>query len=153
MDSSHQYCCFFLDSLLFGVEVSRVQEVLRPLAMTPIPLAPPLVRGMVNLRGEIVTAIDLRIRLALPVDPTRSCMNVVLRSGEDRVSLLVDEIHGVVQVDPQSFQEIPETLDPAIRELLSGVSRLNKHLLLTLDVDRVLAPMTQRAEPQGHGWA
>jgi purine-binding chemotaxis protein CheW len=89
--TSKQFCTFFLNDLFFGVEVLQVQEVLRCQPMTRVPLSPPTVRGLINLRGQIVTALDLRHRLELPErDAGSQPMNVVVRSDDGAVSLLVD---------------------------------------------------------------
>src|SRR5580698_7062500 len=100
MAHTSQFCTFYLDKLLFGVELKGVQEVIRLLEMTKVPLAPGVVSGLINLRGQIVTAVDLRRRLELePAPPDIQPMNVVVRSEDGAVSLLVDEIGEVVEVD------------------------------------------------------
>jgi purine-binding chemotaxis protein CheW len=106
--AEQQFCTFFLDSLFLGVEVQRVQEVLRQQEMTQVPLAPAVVRGLINLRGQIVTAIDLRRRLELPSAPARTpAMNVVVRTDDGAVSLLVDEIGDVIKFRMTTFEPPP----------------------------------------------
>ena len=136
-----QYCTFLVDGMLFGVEASRVQEVLRFQEITAVPRAPRSVRGLLNLRGEIVTAIDLRRRLGLQ-DRTsaRLPINVVLRDGGGAVSLLVDEIGDVIDVDPAAFERPPPTLQGAFRELIGSACQLGDRLLLVLDTERAIAP-------------
>jgi len=129
-----QYCTFWVGSLYLGTDVHRVQEVMRTLEMTPVPLAPHAVRGLINLRGQIVTAIDLRRRLGLPdraagVEP----MNVVMRTDDGAVSLLVDEIGDVIEVIESAFEPPPDTLQGDARQLIKGVYKLNGQLLLILD--------------------
>jgi purine-binding chemotaxis protein CheW len=132
--SSQQFCTFLLDSCLFGVPVPLVQEVIRFQDMTPVPLAPPAVEGLINLRGQIVLAIDLRRRLGLPQrDPGTLPINVVIRSTEGAVSLLVDEIGEVVEVSQDSFEEPPETLRGTVRSMILGVHKLEGSLLHVLD--------------------
>ena len=93
MAERRQFCTFFLDGLRFGVDVQKVQEVVPYQEMTRVPLAPPAVRGLLNLRGQIVTGIDLRHRLDLPPRADdRLPVNVVLRGEDSPVSFLVDEI-------------------------------------------------------------
>ena len=107
--------------------------------MTPVPLAPELVAGMINLRGQIVCAIDLRRRLQLPeraADPTP--MSVVVRTNQGTVSLLVDEIGDVIEVTDEALEQAPETLKGVAREVIEGVYKLPDHLLLALDVNRVV---------------
>ena len=139
MDTS-QLSTFRVADHLFGIEVLRVQEVIRHQVMTPVPLAAAEVRGLINLRGQIVTAIDLRHRLHLPPrGDDGQPMNVVVSTGEESVSLLVDEIGDVLEVDEASFERPPETLDPTLRDLIRGAFKLDEELLLLLDTDRALA--------------
>lgn len=138
--ASKQLCTFLVDGLLFGIDVTRVQEVIRHQAMTPVPLAPPVVQGLINLRGQIVTAIDLRRRLGLSPRPAGDLpMNVVARHDEGVVSLLVDEIGDVVEVCEDAFERVPETLPSAMRELFQGVYKLSPRLLLVLDPERAVS--------------
>lgn len=140
MNHDRQYCTFFVDGLHFGVPVLGVQEVLRYQPMTPVPRAPSIVRGLINLRGQIVTAIDLRMRLDMaPRKGKRPPMNVVLRMQQDTVSLLVDEIGDVIDAREDTFEPTPRTLHPTTRELINGVYKLEKSLLLVLDTENVLA--------------
>lgn len=135
--AGHQFCTFYLDKLLFGVELKGVQEVIRSLDITQVPLAPGVVRGLINLRGQIVTAVDLRRRLELdPAPPDMQPMNVVVRSEDGAVSLLVDEIGDVVEVDETSFEPPPETLRGSVRAMIVGVHKLNDRLMLVLDIER-----------------
>lgn len=140
MSDTRQLCTFALDSQLFGVEVVNVQEVLRYQDMTRIPLASDMVRGLINLRGQIVTAIDMRARLGLPPHGAgHQPMNVVLRTaGGGVVSLLVDEIGDVLQLSERDFERVPETLSGVFREVTLGVYKLEQRLLLLLDVERIV---------------
>jgi purine-binding chemotaxis protein CheW len=106
-----QFCTFLLGGHYFGVDVLRVQEVIRHQEMTRVPLAPPVVRGLINLRGQIVTALDLRRRLDLPDRPDdQPPVNVVVQTDDGTVSLLVDEIGDVLLVPEEAFEPPPETL-------------------------------------------
>jgi purine-binding chemotaxis protein CheW len=137
MARTAQYCSFCLDGLLFGVELQSVQEVFVPLEMTRVPLAPPVVSGLINLRGQLVTAVDLRRRLELKPRPEGTQpMNVVVRSDDGAVSLLVDEIGDVVEVDETTFETPPETLQGAVRDMILGVHKLNGRLLHVLDIEQ-----------------
>ena len=134
MARTTQFCTFHLDGLLFGVELHGVQEVFVPLEMTRVPLAPSVVSGLINLRGQLVTALDLRGRLKLGARPEgMRSMNVVVRTDDGVVSMLVDEIGEVVQVDESTFEAPPETLQGSIREMILGVHKLEGHLLHVLD--------------------
>ena len=139
MPNSRQFCTFFLDNLYFGVEVYKVQEVIRYQEMTRVPLAPREVRGLINLRGQIVTAIDLRRRLELTERPgDRLPMNVVVRGDDEAMSLLVDEIGDVVEVQEDSFERPPETLRGMARDLITGAYKLKDRLLLMLDTEKAV---------------
>ena len=135
-----QYCAFLIDDHLFGVEVANVQEVVRHQSMTRVPLARAEIGGLINLRGQLVTAIDTRQLLGLPPLPDgKLSMNVVLRTSEGgAVSLLVDDIDNVVEVDGRAFEVPPETVRGRARELISGVYKLEDRLLLILCTDTVL---------------
>lgn len=137
MNTSQQYCTFYLDGLFFGVEVQKVQEVIRYQEMTRVPLASGVVTGLINLRGQIVTAIDLRRRLGLPDRSAEQLpMNVVVRSDEGIVSLLADEIGDVQEVAADLFEHTPETLSGEARTLIRGAYKLESRLLLVLDTER-----------------
>ncbi|MGC1373642.1 MAG: chemotaxis protein CheW [Candidatus Sulfotelmatobacter sp.] len=137
MARTSQFCTFYLDKLLFGVELKGVQEVIRSLEMTRLPLAPAVVSGLMNLRGQIVTAVDLRRRLNLEAAaPDARPMNVVVRSEDGAVSLLVDEIGDVVEVEESSFETPPETLRGSVRTMILGVHKLNDRLLHVLDIEK-----------------
>jgi len=137
MPSARQLCTFTLGDFLFGVDVMNVQEVIRFQEMTSVPLASSIVRGLINLRGQIVTAFEMRARLGLPPRPeTESPMNVVVRTIDGVVSFLVDEIGDVLEVDEAAYERAPEALSGTFRDLVPGVYKLDGRLLLLLDVER-----------------
>ncbi|MBI4384343.1 MAG: chemotaxis protein CheW [Nitrospinae bacterium] len=137
MADEKQFCTFYLDNLFFGVEVLTVQEVFRYQEMTTAPLAPPVVKGLINLRGQIITAIDLRKRLELPERPEGKLpMNVVVRTSDGVVSLLVDEIGDVLEAPAEAFERSPDTVNGVTRELIKGVYKLKDSLLLILDTEK-----------------
>lgn len=139
MAIKESYCTFRVDDLYFGVEVCQVQEVIRYQHTTRVPLAPAVVQGLMNLRGQIVTALSLRDRLGLSAfDSDSRPMNVVIRTPDGPISLLVDEIGDVVQVDRDYFEPPPETLQGEQRSLISGAFKLDEQLLLILDTDKVV---------------
>jgi purine-binding chemotaxis protein CheW len=134
-----QLVTFTLDRLHFGVEVRHVQEVLRYQTMTRVPRAPAVVEGLINLRGQIVTAVDMRARVGLGKrDGSRLPMNVVIRSADGVASLLVDEIGEVVEVDAAQLEPAPLSVTDRIRDVIGGVYKLHGMLLLELDVERAL---------------
>jgi purine-binding chemotaxis protein CheW len=142
---SQQYCTFRVAGLLLGVEVEQVQEVIRAQAMTRVPLAGRSVGGLINLRGQIVTAIDLRVRLGLePRDDSRPPMNVVVRDEDDVVSLLVDEIGDVMEIDADLFEPPPLTVSQDTRRMIEGAFKLSERLLLVLNTRQVLSDSSSR---------
>ncbi|MHB1491738.1 chemotaxis protein CheW [mine drainage metagenome] len=135
-----QYVTFTLDGAHYGVDVAKVQEVLRAQRRTPVPLADADVAGLVNLRGQVVMTVDLRTRLGLPALPAgQEPMMVVAQVAGETVSLLVDEIGDVVEVDTDQFERPPETLVGPMRDLITGAYKLESGLLLALDVERATA--------------
>jgi purine-binding chemotaxis protein CheW len=135
-----QYVTFTLDGAHYGVDVAKVQEVLRAQRRTPVPLADADVAGLVNLRGQVVMTVDLRTRLGLPALPAgQEPMMVVAQVAGETVSLLVDEIGDVVEVDADQFERPPETLVGPMRDLITGAYKLETGLLLALDVERATA--------------
>lgn len=136
---ARQLATFYLNGLHCGVDVANVQEVIRYQEMTRVPLAPTVVEGLINLRGQIVCALDLRRRLGLDDrESGRLPMNVVLKTPDGPVSLLVDEIGDVVDVDQDRFEPVPETVRGAAAEVMTGVYKQDGRLLLVLDVERAL---------------
>jgi purine-binding chemotaxis protein CheW len=137
MANTSQFCTFYLDKRLFGVELKGVQEVIRSLEMTTVPLAPRVVSGLINLRGQIVTAVNLRQRLELETAPAGTAvMNVVVRSVDGAVSLLVDEIGDVVEVEETTFEPPPETMRSSVRDIVLGIHKLKGRLLHVLDIEK-----------------
>jgi purine-binding chemotaxis protein CheW len=136
---SQQFCTFYVDRQFFGVPVQQVQEVIRYQEMTRVPLVPRVIRGLINLRGQIVVAIDLRRRLNAPERPEDQLpMNVVVRTPDGALSLLVDEIGDVLEVQEETFERPPETLQGIARELVLGVHKLPSGLLLILDTEKAV---------------
>jgi len=139
MITATRVCTFYLDQQMFGVDVQSVQEVIRYQYMTEVPLAPDSVVGLINLRGQIVTAIDLRRRLGLPErDDDRLPMNVVVRSEDGPISFLVDKIGDVQEIDVENLESPPETLQDASSKLIRGAYKMKDRLLLILDTERAM---------------
>jgi len=139
MANAAQFCTFFVDGQLFGVPVQQVQEVIRYQEMTRVPRVPQVIRGLINLRGQIVVAVDLRRRLNAGELPEGQLpMNVVVRTVDGAVSLLVDEIGDVLEAQEESFEPTPETVTGTVRTLIQGVYKLPEHLLLILDTEKAV---------------
>ena len=141
MSESKQYCTFFLNNDMFGVEVLKVQEVLRLQEMTRIPLASPVVRGLLNLRGHIVTTLDMRQRLGMePASGDDSLVtNIVIQTEQGLVSLLVDRIGDVVEVTDEAYEEAPPTVQGRLAGLVPGVYKLKDRLLMIFDIEKIVA--------------
>ncbi len=139
-DNRKQYATFYLDEHYFGIEVEWVQEILKFQEMTPVPLSPDYISGLINLRGQIVTAVNLKHRLYGKEAPLSSdSMNLIVRSDEDVVSLLVDDVGDVLTLDDQWMHPVPPTLDSMKVDFLNSVCQLEDRLLIILNVPRVLA--------------
>ena len=136
---SRQFATFEVAGQLFGVEVDTVQEVLSYNEYTPVPLAPPAVGGLFNLRGQVIAAVDLRVQLGLARQTLHGPkMNVILRGDGEPVSLLVDRIGEVVDLDDDAFEPPPDTLSGHTRELVVGTFKLDGRLMLALDVNQAV---------------
>jgi purine-binding chemotaxis protein CheW len=140
VSKTQQFCTFFLEDQFFGVPVEQVQEVIQYQEMTRVPLVPEVIRGLINLRGQIVTAVDLRRRFGMEDRPDSQLpMNVVVRTDDGAVSFLVDEIGDVLEADEENFERSPETLQGQARELVCGVYKLQERLMLVLDTERAVS--------------
>lgn len=137
--TSEEFVTLTVAGQLCGIPVLTVRDILGPQAVTRVPLAPPEVAGSLNLRGRIVTAIDLRRRLGLAAaaDSARA-MSVVVETGGELYSLLVDQVGEVLSLEGDGREPNPPTLDARWRGVSSGVHRLQGQLMIVLDVDRVL---------------
>jgi purine-binding chemotaxis protein CheW len=134
MNTTKKLCTFVLGNQHFAVDALTVQELIRHQPMTRVHMAPAGVVGLINLRGQIVTAIDLRGRLDMPPrDSSINPMNVVIRVDDGAVSLLVDQIGDVIEVDDCLFEEPPETLSAELREVIHGAYKMDGRLLLLLN--------------------
>jgi len=137
---SRQFATFSVAGARYGIDVLRVQEALRAQARTTVPLAPPGITGLVNLRGQVVMLLDLRTRLGLgPLAADAEPMMIVVEVDGEPISLLVDEIGDVIDVDDSQFETPPDTLPVALRDVILGAYKLDNGLLLALDVNRATA--------------
>ena len=136
--ATEQFCTFYVDKLFFGVKVIQVQEVIRLQTMTVVPQASSMVRGLINLRGQIVTAIDLRRRLDCGDRENWEPMNVVIQTDEGAISLLVDEIGDVLEVSDELLEPPPSTIQGRVKEVITGVYKLEGRLLLVLDTVKAI---------------
>ena len=143
LSNPRQFCTFYLNRLLFGVESQKIQEVMTFRELRPVPLALPVVSGLMNLRGQVVVALELRRQLELPDRPpgmTPVCL--VVRTPGGMVCLLADEVGNVVEVEEETFETSPETLSPRLRSVIVGVHKLEDGLMHVLDTDQVCEVQT-----------
>jgi len=141
--SSRLYATFALDDMLFGVDATDVQEVLRTQQLTRVPLAAKEVSGLMNLRGQIVVTIDLRQRLGLaPIDADERSINIVLRTENGPLAVVADEVGDVFEADDADLSSPPATLTGPTKDLVSAVHKLDDRLLLVLDVTKTAEPST-----------
>jgi purine-binding chemotaxis protein CheW len=139
MNASNIFATFSVDGLLFGVPAAEVMELTPRRELTRVPLAPPTIEGLMNLRGQIIAAVEMRRRLELrPRAAGEASRNVVLRTEDGPVSLLVDQIGEVIELGEEMFEPVPETLRGIAREMVRGVYKLPGRLLLILDPRKVL---------------
>jgi len=137
MPGTHQFCTFYLDHLLFGIESQKIQEVVAYRELRPVPLAPAVVSGLMNLRGQVVVAFELRRQLELPERGSGTkpvCL--IVRADQGTVCLLADEVGNVLEVGEETFEPAPETLSPRLRSLILGVHKLEGRLMHVLDTER-----------------
>jgi purine-binding chemotaxis protein CheW len=133
-----QLCTFEVASLLVGIDILSIQEILRVQPVTVVPLAPSSVRGLMSLRGQIVPVVDLRVRLGLPASESEPAgFDVIVRTSQGAVSLLVDEVGDVVEVGQDTFEPVPETMSASARPFIRGAHRLERRLLLALEAETV----------------
>lgn len=138
--SSTEYITLFIGGQLFGAAVSRIHDVFAPSSITPVPLGPREVAGVLNLRGRIVTAIDSRARLGLPPrDQTASIMAIGIEKGNESYGLIIDEVGEVMTLDDKDREDVPANLDSIWAQIAQGVYRLEERLMIVMDIDKILS--------------
>ncbi|MFZ9596010.1 MAG: chemotaxis protein CheW [Bdellovibrionia bacterium] len=137
--SKTQFSTFYVAKRLYGLNVISVQEVTKALPVTRVPLAPKFVRGLINLRGQIATAITVKDLFELKDSSfAEPPMNVVCRGDGLLISLLVDQIGDVVELDGSLFEPTPDTIDPGVSRFMSGVYKTSGNLLSVLDIKKIV---------------
>lgn len=131
------YCTFYVGNQIYGVSVDYVKEVLMQMSVTTVPLSPPAVSGLMNLRGQIVTALNLRKILHIE-DSLEPEMNIVVNKDGIEVSLQVDRIGDVISVNLNEIENPPETLQGVVKEFIEGIYPLKDDLLLIINIDNLL---------------
>jgi purine-binding chemotaxis protein CheW len=139
-DTATQLVTFDLDAYTYGIDVHRVQEVLRSQPRTRVPLSPESLAGLINLRGQVLTTVDLRHQLGLP---RRSAgapepVLVIVRVGGEPFALMADRVGAVVEVRRDTFEPPPDTLSGPARDVIRGAYKLEHGVLIALDVERAV---------------
>ncbi|MCH8000258.1 MAG: chemotaxis protein CheW [Proteobacteria bacterium] len=138
-DETEEFVTFTIAGQLFGIPVLQIQDVLSSYQITPVPLAPPEITGSLNLRGRVVTAMDLRLRLGLSARAKEAeSMSIVAENEGELYSLMVDSVGEVLALSQSEYERNPPTLDAKFRTFSDGIYRLDKQLLVVLDVNRLL---------------
>ncbi len=145
---SQEYVTVEIADQLFGIEVTDIHDVFQPQCLTAVPMAPPEVRGVLNLRGRIVTAIDARQRLGLPPreDEDKPCMAVGVEIENESYSLLIDKVGEVLRLLERNCEAVPCNMDPQWQAVSKGIYRLDKRLLIILDIKKMLNVETPSAQ-------
>ncbi len=138
-----QFSTFKIGGKLYGIDVIRVQEVVRSMPMTRIPLAAEYVKGLINLRGQVATAIGLREFFGFPEPTTADAMNMVCKHDGSLVSLLVDEIGDVLEVASTDFEATPQTIPDSIKKFMTGVYKLPDAILSIIDIDKLMSNLSK----------
>ena len=135
-----EFVTFYVGNLLIGVDIHNVEEINRQVDVTPVPQAPPHVRGVINLRGEVVTVVDLRTVLEMgTTEITQQTRTVVVNSGNEEIGLLVDRVADVVHTRSDLMDTPPANVSGVDGRFFKGVYKLDKTLLIVLDVDAAIA--------------
>lgn len=141
---THQFSTFTIDGRLYGIDVMKVQEVTKPLQVTLMRTAPPFIKGLINLRGQIATAVGLRELFDLGVDASLEKMTVVCRVEDVLISLLVDHIGDVVEVSETQFEHTPSSVPGNMRVFMQGIYKTPDAILSILDLDIILKELDRR---------
>lgn len=137
--STTQLATFAIGDLLAGIDIQSIQEINRQVETTPVPHAPAAVRGVVNLRGDVVTIMDLRVILDLePIQISPSARAIIVRQGNERTGLLVDAVSDVVTINGSNILPCPANVNGIAGRFFSGVVQLDRDLLVVLSIDQVL---------------
>lgn len=145
-----QYSTFYIADNLYGIDVMKVQEITKALPMTSVPLGPFYVRGLINLRGQISTAISLKDLLKIQHTDGVDMMNVVCRLNDILISFLVDKIGDVLELEGKDFEHVPDTVPESIKQFVSGVYKIPGQLLTVIDTEKIAEKIIEEAKGGKH---
>ena len=143
---SKQFSTFYVNNRLYGIDVMKVQEIVKSMPITKIPLAPQHVYGLINLRGQIATAIGLRELFGLEENKTDEQFNVVCQLDGVLISFLVDKIGDVLEVEDKDFENVPDNVSDAMRHFMKGVYKTSGQILSILEVDQVMKALNSNVK-------
>lgn len=141
-----QYSTFVIADNLYGIDVMQVQEITKALPMTRVPLAPKYVKGLINLRGQISTAICLKELFQIESSANKEVMNVVCRLNDILVSFLVDKIGDVLELEEKDFEYVPDTVPKSIKQFVKGVYKIPGKLLTVIDTEKIAQRILEEAK-------
>lgn len=144
-----QYATFLISGHLYGVPVMRVREVVKPLQITEIPLASPFVHGLINLRGQVVTAIGVHKLFGIPSPVASHLMNVICETQQSLISLQADEIGDVIELEADQMEPPPGTTGESVRGLLQGVYKMKDRIFSVIDIDLVCKRINEAGRQPG----
>jgi purine-binding chemotaxis protein CheW len=141
---SRQFSTFVVDGRLYGIDVMKVQEVTKPLKLTLMQTAPSFIKGLINLRGQITTAIGLRELFGLTHSGDLEKMTVVCKVEDVLLSLLVDSIGDVIEVDESKYEPTPQTVSKEIQSYMRGVYKTEEGILSVIELDSILRELDRK---------
>lgn len=134
-----EYATFYVGNALLGLDICQVQEINRNLSVTRVPHASPSIRGVINLRGDVVTVLNLRRILNLgPAEDTRQTRNIIVQAGDEKIGLIVDQLSDVVTTSTDCIEAVPTHLGDIDNRFFTGVYKLEHDLLLLLNVEEII---------------
>lgn len=135
---NNQYCGFKIDGEEYAIPVMKIQEVIKPLPVTTVPLAQSNVRGLINLRGQIVTCVSVRKQFGIEDRLEDDYMNIIVKGDDGLFSLVVDEVTDIIEVVQNNIEPAPETLKPKLKKFVDSVFKLEKGLIILLNVEGLI---------------
>ncbi|MAZ48229.1 MAG: hypothetical protein CME65_06680 [Halobacteriovoraceae bacterium] len=143
---ANQYCGFKIAGEEYAIPVMEVQEVIKPLQVTAVPMAQEEIRGLINLRGQIVTCISLRKLFQQEENLEHEYMNIIIRGKDGLYSLVVDEVTDIIDVDDVAVEKVPETINPRIKRFVDKIYKRKKGLVILLKIEELLELQEKMAQ-------
>lgn len=141
---SRQFATFSIDGRLYGIDVMKVQEVTRPMTISTMRTAPDFIKGLINLRGQIATAIGIRELFQISSRSTGEGMTVVCKVEDSLISLIVDQIGDVIEVDEGQFEPSPRTIPDSIKKYMTGIYKTQDSILSVLNLTTIIHDLEKR---------